>query len=137
MEIDQTVSENPSAENRQAKRYPEHLGVSYSRFISDTSTPLFASDTLTLDISRTGARVLLPHEISEDILIQLHIHIPELRRPVLMLGRVKWRHRKGPPHVAGIQFLAEMPRHIENVIAQREDERRRVRVRVGPESEAG
>jgi hypothetical protein len=132
---ERSVTVNPSQEHRQVRRYRQRFGVSYSRFIADTTMPLLASDTLTLDISRGGARVLLPHEISQDVMIQLHIHIPELRRPVTMLGRVKWRNSQGPPHAAGIQFLGEMPPQVEEVIAQREGERKRIPVPVRQETE--
>ena len=105
-------------ERRSTQRHLERLNVTYSLLVSQGATPIVFEDTRTLDISRTGVRVMVRDSVEEGMLIQLCIRIPALRNPILMVGKVRWiKPREGGSEI-GIQFIGQLPPKLDELISK-------------------
>jgi hypothetical protein len=107
------------ADNRNAQRYPEALSVTYALLTDRSTTPIFLHETETVNISRRGARLLMPEPVGEHTLIQLCIRMPALRDPILMVSKVRWcRALEGGKHDVGVQFIGQLPPRLEELIGK-------------------
>lgn len=96
-------------DRRKCTRFQKNLDVIYNL----EKKPHLKNNSKTLDISESGAKLLLDKKFSKDTILDLKIELPDTQEPVEMEGRVVWSEEvkdtaKGDKRLfhTGIEFTA-------------------------------
>ena len=92
-------------------RYPLEFKVSYTLLSSMDATPFEYGETITQDISQSGACLLTKEKVQVPILIQLNIQIPSRKYGIIVLGKTVWcsLDEQIKQYRVGVKFVGLLP----------------------------
>lgn len=113
-------------ERRGFKRFIQQLKVSYTVLSGIGATPFEYGVAETVDISRSGVRLVVDDIIEAPMLVQMHIHVPNRSYGLFVMGKLifcRGVQNKKANYEVGIKFVGLLPADLEEILREVEKER--------------